>query len=148
MNRRHEAIKVYNPFLDEHIDIDKEIAELIEAIWASGIKTTWYCQVDSDDMVLIEFASEKDAEDFINAIFSGLDDYDFEHADFLYCRIKCKDGDKLPQWEHTALMSDTEFVNGIEPSVYFTMIIRFPVDDYEVLLNILKPSVKLKLIKS
>ncbi len=64
---KHPMIEVYNPFLQEAIPIDENIAPLMESIWKLGIKTENSCQDDYQyKQIWICFSSMGDLKNFFN----------------------------------------------------------------------------------
>lgn len=64
--RKHPTIPVEHPS-GESIEIDSEIAPLLEALWGHGIETTGSCQ-DDGGMVWLGFATPDEAALFIRTL--------------------------------------------------------------------------------
>ena len=74
----------YHPHvIIDGIEIDEEIAPLIELIWNLGLRTSNSCQDNPAGMVWIEFAAE-DAAEFLNIVAGDYDD----EMEGLYNRIR------------------------------------------------------------
>lgn len=50
------------------IDVDEEMAPLIQELWRAGIETVACCQEGEDGLAWIEFRQAGDAERFLNAV--------------------------------------------------------------------------------
>jgi hypothetical protein len=145
----HKKVSLFNPFLEKHLDIDKNIAELIECLWKLDIETTNSCENNvPTDYVWIEFFSGADAETFLEIIGKHIykDKADKYEEDDLYQRMKRPADEPPNQWLYSCelgdcnesiinddLVMDDEF-GGFSISIS----VRFPQKDYLVVLNALK----------
>ncbi len=140
----HRQIAIYEPSLNRAVEVDEGIAPLLKAIWDLGITTCNSCQENKPGIVWIEFLAAEDAEVFLTRIVSRLDPVNRPDADdWLYSRIMGANGD----WQYTAHPHDVrEYVdeekdtlelNASEPcKIALSVSIRFPVRDYERLLDL------------
>ena len=129
--------------------IDERIAPLIKEIWKAGIFTFNSCEENRPGIIWIEFASVIECEAFLNIIARYEED-----IDSLYNRIRQAwsrgDGILHGAWEYSVLPCDYSVEqrilddDSIEescmcPSEFiFSMGIRFPMEDYPVLLDRIK----------
>ena len=140
----HKQTAIYDPSSNQAIDVDEGIANLLKAIWNYGIKTCNSCQENKPGTIWIEFISTEDVEAFLTRVISGLDPVNSPDADdWLYSRIMGANGG----WQYTAHPHDArEYIDeekGImelsasEPcGIALSISIRFPVGDYERLLDL------------
>jgi len=71
----HDTVPVYNPFYQQYIDIDIDIAPLVKRIWKRGWKTNNSCQNNNPKgYVWIEFDNSLDVKDFLKTVFQGTND--------------------------------------------------------------------------
>ncbi len=77
--RRHATVPVEAPGLGL-IDIDVDIAPLLERLWARGVETVQSCQESMPGMVWIAFEAPEHAMAFLEAV--GLDEQAVAEADF------------------------------------------------------------------
>ena len=141
----HKQTAILDPASNTMIEVDERIAPLLEAIWNCGIITCNSCQENKPGIIWIEFLAAEDAEAFLTRVVSGLDPINSPDADnWLYSRIKGLDGG----WQYTAHPHDVrEYIDeecgtvelNASQSCGFTLSIsiRFPVDDYEKLCDLL-----------
>lgn len=129
-------------------DIDEGIAPLILELWKADIMTFNSCQENRPGIIWIEFAHPVAVEDFLNIVTS----YDEEPCS-LYRRIRGEGWledlpeDEVGNWEYDVLgphdiavdetLTDNEiFESSSGPCEFaFTMSVRFPVGDYQRLLE-------------
>ena len=149
----HKQTAILDPSSNTMIEVDEGIAPLLQVIWNSGIITCNSCQENKPGIIWIEFLAAEDAEAFLTRVVSGLDPINSPAADnYLYSRITGAEGG----WQYTAHPHDArEYIdeeNGCielnaSQSCGFTLSIsiRFPVGDYEKLLDLLgvKPRSKI-----
>lgn len=141
----HRQIAILDPTSDYMIEVDEGIAPLLNAIWNSGITTCNSCQENKPGIIWIEFLRSKDTEAFLTCVISGLDPINSPEGDnWLYLRIIGQKGG----WQYNAHPHDfREYVdedtgvielNASEPcGIALSISIRFPVGDYETLLNLI-----------
>jgi hypothetical protein len=141
----HKQIKISHPDSDETIEVDEGIAPLIKAIWNLGISTCNSCQENMPGIVWIEFLTARDVEEFLSRVVSGLDPANNAKAgNWLYSRIIGENGG----WKYNAHPHDVrEYIdkekgtlelNTSEPcGIMLSISIRFPLADYEILLDLL-----------
>jgi hypothetical protein len=145
----HKQVMINNPVLNKMIEVDKGIAPLLDAIWNLGIMTCNSCQENQPGIIWIEFSRAQDAEAFLTSIVSCLDPINSPEADnWLYSRIIGQNGvGQNGGWRYSAHPHDfREYVdeessvlelNASEPcEIALSISIRFPVKDYERLLNL------------
>jgi hypothetical protein len=149
----HKQTAILDPSSNTMIEVDEGIAPLLQVIWNCGIITCNSCQENKPGIIWIEFLAAEDAEAFLTRVVSGLDPINSPAADnWLYSRITGVDGG----WQYTAHPHDArEYIdeeNGCiglnaAQSCGFTLSIsiRFPMGDYEKLLDLLdgKPRSKI-----
>jgi len=140
----HRQITVFDPASNGMIEVDEGIAPLLKAIWDFGITTCNSCQENRPGVVWIEFPTTEDAEAFLTRVISGLDPFISPDADnWLYSRIIGENGG----WKYNAHPHDTrEYLdddsgiielNATEVcSIALSLSVRFPVADYERLLEL------------
>jgi hypothetical protein len=112
------------------VEIDREIAPIIEALWKRGITTTDSCQGPSGERGhgYIQFATATDAQRFLSAL--GLEESDDPNS--LYQRVGEYRGDLFPSpwlvWRfdaHPYPRIDTDRPTDFE----FTITVDFPPSD-------------------
>jgi hypothetical protein len=140
----HKQITVFDPASNDTIEVDEGIAPLLKAIWDFGITTCNSCQENRPGVVWIEFLTTEDAEAFLTHVVSGMDPLVCPEADnWLYSRIIGEIGG----WQYKAHPHDTrEYLdddlgivelNATEAcSIALSLSVRFPVADYERLLEL------------
>lgn len=140
----HKQIAIYDPSSNLAIEVDEGIATLLKVIWDFGIKTCNSCQENKPGTIWIEFISTEDVEAFLTRVMLGLDPVNSPDADdWLYSRIMGANGG----WQYTAHPHDareyideekgTVELNASEPcGIALSISIRFPVGDYERLLDL------------
>jgi hypothetical protein len=141
----HKQIAIFHPDSNETIEVDEGIAPLIKAIWNLGISTCNSCQENMPGVVWIEFLTAKDVEAFLSRVVSRLDPVNEPKAgSWLYSRIIGENGG----WKYNAHPHDVrEYIdkekgtlelNTSEPcGIMLSISIRFPVADYEMLLDLM-----------
>jgi hypothetical protein len=141
----HKQIEISHPDSDETIEVDEGIAPLIKEIWNLGISTCNSCQENMPGIVWIEFLTARDVEEFLSRVVSGLDPANNAKAgNWLYSRIIGENGG----WKYNAHPHDireyidkekgTLELNTSEPcGIMLSISIRFPVADYQILLDLL-----------
>jgi hypothetical protein len=140
----HKQATILDPTSNETIEVDEGLAPLLEAIWDFGIMTRNSCQENLPGIIWIEFLTAKDLEAFLSRVISGLDPVNCSKADGqLYSRILGENGG----WQYNVHPHDSkEYIdeeksvvelNTSEPcGIALSISIRFPVGDYERLLDI------------
>ncbi len=140
----HRQIAIFNPVLNETIEVDEGIAPLLEAIWNLGISTCNSCQENKPGVIWIEFSRAEDAEIFLTHIASGLHTVNGPTAgNRLYSRIMSQNGG----WQYNAHLHDSrEYIDEensaldldfSEPcKIAVSISIRFPIKDYGKLLDL------------
>jgi len=140
----HKQIAIYDPSSNLAIEVDEGIATLLKAIWDFGIKTCNSCQENKPGTIWIEFISTEDVEAFLTRVMLGLDPVNSPDADdWLYSRIMGANGG----WQYTAHPHDArEYIDEEKGTVELnasehcgialSISIRFPVGDYERLLDL------------
>lgn len=145
----HKKVSLFNPFLENHLDIDKNIAELIECLWKLDIKTTNSCENNVPvDYVWIKFFSGVDAETFLEIIGKHIykDKADKYEDDDLYQRIKRSTNERPNQWLYScelvdyseSIINDDVVMDNEFGGFFISISVRFPQKDYPVVLNALK----------
>lgn len=134
--QEHETVKLwYEPYKD-YIDIDRNIAPLINEIWKAGIETNNSCEdniseiYDDEDICMwISFDSEFDMYHFLTIIFDGISKY----GEF-FARTNCNSNDKF-KWKYSIwIVCDTNKSNIIRKINIFHSV-RFPRRDYSYILQ-------------
>ncbi len=140
----HKQVMIFNSVLNEMIEVDEGIAPLLKAIWNLGIATCNSCQENKPGIIWIEFSRAEDAEIFLTRIASCLDPVNSPAADnWLYSRIIGQN----EGWRYSAHPHDSrEYIdeeNGTlelnaseRCRIALSISIRFPVKDYERLLDL------------
>lgn len=72
--RRHEHVAVITPAL-KTIWVDKGIARILSALWASGIETIYSCEGDVSERGYIYFASSDDLDAFRRRMVGSTAEY-------------------------------------------------------------------------
>jgi hypothetical protein len=144
MMTEHKQIAIPDPASNQMIEVDEGIAPLLTAIWGLGIETCNSCQENKPGIIWIEFLRAEDAEMFLTGVVSGLDPVSSPEEDnWLYSRIIGQYGG----WQYNAHPHDfreyldeenhTVELNSAEPcGITLSVSIRFPVEDYKRLLDI------------
>lgn len=146
----HTQVMIHNPALNRMIEVDEGISPLLNAIWNLGIVTCNSCQENTPGVIWIEFSRAEDAEAFLTRIVSGLDPINRPEADnWLYSRIIGQNGvGQNEGWRYSAHPhdfreyiddeNDTLELDTSEPcGIALSISIRFPVKDYERLLDLI-----------
>ena len=145
---KHKQTAILDPTSNEMIEVDEGVAPLLKAIWDFGIRTCNSCQENKPGTIWIEFLKSEDMEAFLTRIISGLDLGNSSEVDnWLYSRIIGENGG----WQYKAHPHDfreyineekgTVELNTSEPcGISLSISIRFPVGDYERLLDIVRSS--------
>jgi hypothetical protein len=150
----HRQTAIYDPSSSRAIEVDEGIAPLLKALWDLGITTCNSCQENKPGIAWIEFLAAEDAEAFLTCIISSLDPVNRPDADdWLYSKIMGANG----EWQYAAHPHDArEYVdeesgtlelNASEPcKIALSVSIRFPVGDYERLLDLASSSCRTQLL--
>lgn len=146
----HKQVMIHNPALKYRIEVDEGIAPLLSAIWNLGIVTCNSCQENTPGVIWIEFSRAEDAEAFLTRIVSCLDPVNKPEADdWLYSRVIGQNGvGQNGGWRYSAHPhdfreyideeNDTLELDTSEPcGIALSISIRFPVKDYERLLDLI-----------
>lgn len=125
---KHDTISVYNPIQREYIDIDTNIAPLIEHLWLNNISTDMSCENNVPaDHIWIYFSTVNDLELFLEIVFKDLDPgNDFYDRGFPGCGKK--DG-----WYYNIVAK-----RNMKHEVFIKISVRFPQRDHDTVLNKLK----------
>jgi hypothetical protein len=68
---KHPTVKLTYPFRnDEVVEIDTEIAELIQEMWKAGVKTSSCCQGNGDEPIWIRFPSVEDYRKLVEIVWT------------------------------------------------------------------------------
>jgi hypothetical protein len=142
----HKQVTILDPTSNEMIEVDEGLAPLLKEIWDFGIRTCNSCQENKPGTMWIEFLTSEDVEAFLTRIISSLDLANSSEADnCLYSRMV---GENCG-WQYNAHPHDfreyidaekgTIELNPSEPcGIALSISIRFPVGDYERLLDIVR----------
>lgn len=142
----HKQTAILDPTSNQMVEVDEGIAPLLKAIWNLGITTCNSCQENKPGLIWIEFLRAEDAEAFLTRVISGLDPVNSPKAEnwpHTHSRIIGQNGG----WQYNAHPHDlreyiddengTVELNASEPcGIALSISIRFPVEDYERLLNL------------
>ena len=143
---KHKQTAILDPISNEMIEVDEGVAPLLKAVWDFGIRTCNSCQENKPGIIWIEFPTSEDVEAFLTHVISGIDLANSSEADnWLYSRIIGENGG----WQYNAHPHDfREYINEVrgtvelktsEPcGITISISIRFPVGDYERLLDIVR----------
>lgn len=131
----HETAPIRLPYSTDTVEVDKDIAALIQALWDRGIETEESCQNIGPGSVWIQFSTSHDALMFLSLVASIRETEGPEAADRLYHRMIDGEGG----WEYeiapgdlNLIMVDEEGVAGFSgpPDLVLPVAVRFPVSDY------------------
>lgn len=148
----HKQIRISHPAFEEAVDVDEGIALLLVALWDRGIMTCNSCQENPPGTAWVEFYSVTDAEKFVSMLISGLDPVGRpEEDDFLYSRILGWSGNERGSWKYEVHTQDcreyynsskdvVELDTSLPCSIEFTVSMRFPVEDYTRVLDLVSRS--------
>lgn len=133
MTNDHPSVTLVEPWTKRAVEIDEEIAPLIEATWRLGIPTVMSCQ-DNFGKVWIMFLFAFAAEDFLNAVASA-DDDDPKDVESLRNRIApvyepVHDSEAFRlerRWRYDVV--PTDYGSRGAPDVKLGMSVRFPRSD-------------------
>lgn len=140
----HKQTAILNPASNQMVEVDEGIAPLLKAIWNLGITTCNSCQENKPGLIWIEFLKAEDAEAFLTRVISGLNTVNSPKADnWIYPEIIGQNGG----WQYNAHPHDireyideengTVELNTSEPcGIALSISIRFPIEDYERLLDL------------
>lgn len=74
--KSHKQAKVYNPIIDDYIEVDEGIAELLCHIWHAGIETLLSCENNiPDNYFWIDFYNMDNIKKFLTIVFTGTQKY-------------------------------------------------------------------------
>lgn len=130
--------------------MDSGIAPLLVAIWDEGIWTCNSCEENEPGLVWIEFYSMKDLEKFLAILLKSLGDQiqNYPEADDWLCyRMLGHSGDSLQPWRYDAHPNicsegvEGELIYPEDPTsckLELSISLRFPVEDYGRVLDIMK----------
>ena len=131
----HETILLYNPYLSEYIEIDKEISKLINLLWKLDIVTLNSCQEIKTGIMWIQFPFYY-GEIFVHILCSELN-----HQDPLLKRVLSDSPGNA--WEYDLSLRDYSAMDYSEndstfnkkPAVSFNLSVFFPNEDYPKVLK-------------
>ncbi len=144
----HKQVSIYYLGYDQMIDVDAEMATLLRALWDKGIMTCNSCQEIEPGVMWIEFYSAEDVEAFVTLMVVALGNStsQFPEADdWLYLRMFGGIGEERKPWKYEAhpnlcqelLDSDCLKTNiSSSGAIALTVSVRFPIDDYNRLLEL------------
>lgn len=144
----HKQVSIYYLGYDQMIDVDAEMAALLRALWDKGIMTCNSCQEIEPGVMWIEFYSAEDVEAFVTLMVVALGNStsQFPEADdWLYLRMFGGIGEERKPWKYEAhpnlcqelLDSDCLKTNiSSSGAIALTVSVRFPIDDYNRLLEL------------
>jgi len=76
---QHKTVKLWNVFYEDYVDIDKNIAPLIDELWEAGIQTSNSCENNTPEMynykdtcIWISFQSMEDVKRFMQIVYIGI----------------------------------------------------------------------------
>ena len=125
----HYTIPVFNHVHNEYIDIDKNIAPLIELIWLNDIATSLSCENNvPNNYIWITFETPHDLELFLEIVFKDTD----QGNDF-YDRGFPGFGKNNGWYYNTVADRKNEAIHDM--AVSLSMSVRFPQSDYNTVLN-------------
>jgi hypothetical protein len=135
---------------DRDAEVDEGVAPVIEACWRLGIETVVSCQENRPEMMWVNFASALDASAFLEAILPKIDD----SLEGLYYRaIGLRDAEDCDVfrrervWQWSTSVQDINTSDDLDendafpprrPFFWFDVSVRFPEDDYPVVLERLR----------
>jgi len=132
---KHETILLYNPYLSEYIEVDKEISKLINLLWKLDIVTLNSCQEIRTGIMWIQFPFYY-GEVFIHILCSELN-----HHEPLLKRILRESPDNAWEYnlsirDHSAMdYNDKKSTFNKKPAVSFNLSVFFPKEDYSIVLK-------------
>jgi hypothetical protein len=144
----HKQVSIYYLGYDQMIDVDAEMAPLLRVLWDKGIMTCNSCQEIEPGIMWIEFYSAEDVEAFVTLLVVALGNStsQFPEADdWLYLRMFGGIGEERKPWKYEAhpnlcqelLDSDCLKTNiSSSGAIALTVSVRFPIDDYNRLLEL------------
>ncbi len=146
----HEQTEVLYPGYHEFVKVDIRIAPLLQALWNLGIRTCNSCEENEPGIIWIEFYSIKELEKFLKLIIHSLGDRIHSHPeaqDWFCYRLLGYSGDSLVPWRYdahpnvTPIRSNQKRIYSKNTSscrVELSVSIRFPQDDFETILKLMK----------
>lgn len=139
----HETVWIENE--GRGAEIDRDIADLVLAMWQTGIHTTGSCQGDELNLPGFSFPTMEDAEAFINTVVTEFDESANFHGggpDTLWVRAYrptcCRFKDR---WQLCAGVADDNFVDYLDednnyrvkslgrPAARISISVKFPFGD-------------------
>jgi hypothetical protein len=154
----HKQVEVYNPILEEKVEIDEGMVELLTLMWEMGLLTSLSCQENKPGVMWVSMPSE-DASWFMTALSSKRDDDLASDSSSLYKRMMGLEGEDnwdfqvRPQDVAESYLFDQEGFDADEDGfeddfvtvaregiskIYFDINIRFPITEYPIILQRLK----------
>ena len=145
----HKQTLVFYPAYRKVIEVDAGIAPLLLALWDAEILTCNSCEEYEPGIIWIEFYATRDAEKLLLMIIKGLGDQIHKHpeANDWFChRILGQNGDTLKPWRHDAHPNvyparcnrKQIYPKNLEScKVELSVSLRFPKEDYAILLDLL-----------
>jgi hypothetical protein len=140
----HQQMAILDPTSNQIVEVDEGIAPPLKAIWDLGIEACNSCQENKPGLIWIEFIQSEDAEAFLTRVISGLDPVNSpETNNWLYSRITGQnDGWQYSAHPHDFRENIDEMNGTVELNasatcgIILSISIRFPVEDYERLLEL------------
>ena len=136
---KHATVSVYNPMYDEHIDIDKNIAPLIELLWLNGISTLLSCENNVPRKhIWIYFETASDLESFSDIVFGDYDSSDEDENDSdtdFYDRGYPGNFSKKDGWYYDLCVDRNRDEDRKIKTTSIGVSVRVPQKDYETILN-------------
>jgi hypothetical protein len=145
----HKQTQVFYPAYRKVIEVDAGIAPLLLALWDAEIFTCNSCEENEPGIIWIEFYSTKDSEKLLSLIVRALGDQIHKHPeanDWFCYRILGQNGDALQPWRYDAHPNvyparcnrKQIYPKNLEScKVELSVSLRFPKEDYEILLDLL-----------
>lgn len=145
----HKQTQVFYPAYRKVIEVDAGIAPLLLALWDAEIFTCNSCEENEPGIIWIEFYSTKDSEKLLSLIVSALGDQIHKHPeanDWFCYRILGQNGDALQPWIYDAHPNvyparcnrKQIYPKNLEScKVELSVSLRFPKEDYGILLDLL-----------
>ena len=135
MSSTHKQVPLFNPINQKHINIDLNIAELILNLWQLGINTILSCE-DNFDTVWIQFSYD-DAKRFLNFLVKQRDNHPELFSNIISEEFWKYSTNIIDRSEIYDKQKD-EISRNTRSTIDFEIGIRFPKEDYYIVLNILK----------
>jgi hypothetical protein len=111
---RHRQVPV--PYDGGTVEVDEGMAELLSVVWAHGVRTTASCESDHDGLASVTFESPADATTFCNLATDA-------------------DTPDLPDTWSCHGWAVNRATDGEDPDHVFRLVVRFPPEHIEVVLD-------------